>query len=181
MFFMERVQKAAAKRKSDSAASCMLKVAPSLYTSPLIDLTILTPFVAPSKEITEDAASNNDAVKAKPLMPIVNAYIDEQTPVKMEDLIEPDMPSPEYKDKRFTILEALSATGLRSIRYAKEIEAIKTIVANDLLEDAVEAITTNVKYNEVDQIVKPNQGDAAYVSGPTLLDRMTHATCYTEP
>lgn len=58
------------------------------------------------------------------------------------------------------ILEALSATGLRAIRYAHEIPHVKEIVANDLLPDAVESIRRNAQFNKVDHIVKPNLDDA---------------------
>ena len=58
------------------------------------------------------------------------------------------------------ILEALSATGLRAIRYAHEIPNVKEIVANDLLPAAVESIKKNVEYNKVEKIVKPNLDDA---------------------
>lgn len=62
------------------------------------------------------------------------------------------------------ILEALSATGLRSIRYAKEIAGIKEIVANDLSKQAVEAITENIKYNKVEHLIEPSHADAMYVA-----------------
>ncbi|AET39359.1 tRNA (guanine26-N2)-dimethyltransferase Ecym_4296 [Eremothecium cymbalariae DBVPG len=58
------------------------------------------------------------------------------------------------------ILEALSATGLRAIRYAHEIPNAKQIVANDLLADAVESIKRNVQFNDVSNIVTPNKDDA---------------------
>lgn len=58
------------------------------------------------------------------------------------------------------ILEALSATGLRAIRYAHEIPNVKEVVANDLLPEAVDAIQRNVDYNKVGHIVKPNIDDA---------------------
>ena len=61
------------------------------------------------------------------------------------------------------ILEALSATGLRSIRYAKEVPGVSEIVANDISAKAVEAIRNNVIYNEVENIVKPNHEDATMV------------------
>lgn len=69
------------------------------------------------------------------------------------------------KDFEVNILEALSATGLRSIRYAKEIPHIKTIVANDLDPAAVELIKENIKINSLDSpqindLILPNQGDA---------------------
>lgn len=58
------------------------------------------------------------------------------------------------------ILEALSASGLRAIRYAKEIPDVRKIVANDMSKGAVEAIQRNVEYNNVGSIVQPNQADA---------------------
>ncbi|XP_014278781.1 tRNA (guanine(26)-N(2))-dimethyltransferase isoform X1 [Halyomorpha halys] len=61
------------------------------------------------------------------------------------------------------ILEALSATGLRSIRFALEIEGLKEVVANDLSAQAVEAIKRNVAHNEANDIVKTNHGDASYL------------------
>ncbi|EGV60217.1 TRM-domain-containing protein [Yamadazyma tenuis ATCC 10573] len=58
------------------------------------------------------------------------------------------------------ILEALSATGLRSIRYAKEIEHVNKVVANDLLAEAVKLIDENVEHNQLGDKVKSNCGDA---------------------
>ncbi|KAI8138257.1 N2,N2-dimethylguanosine tRNA methyltransferase [Fennellomyces sp. T-0311] len=64
----------------------------------------------------------------------------------------------------FTILEALAASGLRSVRYAKEIPKLKQVVANDLEAEAVESIRRNVKYNNLsEELVRPNQGDAMQV------------------
>ena len=48
------------------------------------------------------------------------------------------------------VLEALSATGLRSIRYAQEIPEINTILANDILPKAYECISRNIKFNNLD-------------------------------
>jgi tRNA (guanine26-N2/guanine27-N2)-dimethyltransferase len=48
------------------------------------------------------------------------------------------------------ILEALSASGLRSIRYAQEIPSIKYIITNDIEAAAVESIKRNAKYNKID-------------------------------
>jgi len=65
------------------------------------------------------------------------------------------------KINSFTVLEALAASGLRSIRYAKEIPNIEYIVANDLDVDAVNSINRNVEYNELSkELVRANQGDA---------------------
>ncbi|KAJ3491602.1 hypothetical protein NLJ89_g11324 [Agrocybe chaxingu] len=54
---------------------------------------------------------------------------------------------PAYKPYKFTILEALSATGLRSIRYAKEIPLVKYVIANDLSPAAVEVMKRNILLN----------------------------------
>ena len=68
------------------------------------------------------------------------------------------------KDEKFenlTILEALSATGLRSIRYAKEIPKAKKIIANDFLERAVKAIDYNIEKNQVGHKVVSSHADAS--------------------
>ncbi|GMF08176.1 unnamed protein product [[Candida] boidinii] len=44
------------------------------------------------------------------------------------------------------ILEALSASGLRAIRYGKEIPLAEKVVANDLSKEAVESINMNIDY-----------------------------------
>lgn len=59
-----------------------------------------------------------------------------------------------------TILEALSATGLRSIRYAKEVPGVKQIVANDLSKKAFEDIKINIQENNVESLVTPSLEDA---------------------
>ena len=66
-------------------------------------------------------------------------------------------------DKGIKILEALAASGLRSIRFAKEIKGIESILANDLSRQAVDSIERNVAYNNVGDLVKPNNGDASLV------------------
>lgn len=60
----------------------------------------------------------------------------------------------------FRILDALSATGLRALRYAKEIPIATSITANDLSSAAAASIRLNVQHNGVDEVVKPTTGDA---------------------
>ncbi|KAF9423175.1 RNA methyltransferase tRNA(m5U54)methyltransferase [Podila epigama] len=63
--------------------------------------------------------------------------------------------------KGITILEALSASGLRSIRYAKEIPNVKHILTNDLEADAVASIKRNADFNGISpDLLQPHQGDA---------------------
>ena len=47
------------------------------------------------------------------------------------------------------MLEALAATGLRSIRYLKEVPGIADIVINDLDKDACRDIQKNLQHNGV--------------------------------
>lgn len=65
------------------------------------------------------------------------------------------------------ILEALSATGLRSIRYAKELENVNQVVANDLLSEAVKLIDENIELNQMSDTIKSNHGDAIKYMGST--------------
>lgn len=74
---------------------------------------------------------------------------------------------------KLTLLEALSATGLRSIRYAKEIDHIGTVIANDMEPAAVQAIQSNVIYNGLQEIVKPNEDNALHVFYKAMMDGST--------
>ncbi|EAX96029.1 hypothetical protein TVAG_309480 [Trichomonas vaginalis G3] len=59
-----------------------------------------------------------------------------------------------------SIFEAFAASGLRSIRYAKEVSGVKKIIANDLDQAAVEIIKRNILINKVSNLVTASQGDA---------------------
>lgn len=66
--------------------------------------------------------------------------------------------------KEIRILDALSATGLRAVRYAKEVgesEPGIRIVANDILEKASEAIKQNCELNQVSNLVSVKNQDAS--------------------
>jgi len=58
-------------------------------------------------------------------------------------------PTPHPPRRKITILEALSATGLRAIRYALEIPHIQCVLANDMSPSALIAITRNTAYNHL--------------------------------
>lgn len=60
----------------------------------------------------------------------------------------------------FTILDALSATGLRALRYASEIPFTSCVVANDLSSSAIQSMKTNIEYNGLEKKIQPNTGDA---------------------
>ncbi|CAO3572741.1 unnamed protein product [Mortierella alpina] len=81
--------------------------------------------------------------------------------------LEP-LPEKEYPEgvdpnatRGITILEALSASGLRSVRYAKEIPNVKHILTNDLEADAVASIKRNAEFNGISpDLLEPHKGDA---------------------
>ena len=59
------------------------------------------------------------------------------------------------------ILEALSATGIRAIRYAKEIDGIEYVIANDMDKNAVDEIRRNVSRNGLsERLVQPSHEEA---------------------
>ncbi|ORY73655.1 S-adenosyl-L-methionine-dependent methyltransferase, partial [Leucosporidium creatinivorum] len=66
------------------------------------------------------------------------------TPAQQPEEKEAVFTAPQFM---FTLLEALSATGLRAIRYAKEIPLLRYVVANDLSSSAVADIKRNIEYN----------------------------------
>ena len=61
-----------------------------------------------------------------------------------------------------SILDALAASGLRSIRYWKEISGVKHITINDLEEAAVERAKDNLRNNELDGIMLPDNIERPY-------------------
>ena len=71
----------------------------------------------------------------------------------------------------FRILDALSATGLRAIRYAKEIPETTMVTANDLSGQATASIRLNVLHNGIPDKVNVLTGDARahmyHVAAPT--------------
>jgi tRNA (guanine26-N2/guanine27-N2)-dimethyltransferase len=60
----------------------------------------------------------------------------------------------------FRILDALSATGLRALRFAKEIPFATTVTANDMSQKAVDSIKLNVKHNKLEETITANTGNA---------------------
>lgn len=64
------------------------------------------------------------------------------------------------QQESFTILDALSATGLRALRYAQEIPFTTSVTANDLLPEATKAINLNVLHNKLTSKINPVTGNA---------------------
>jgi tRNA (guanine26-N2/guanine27-N2)-dimethyltransferase len=63
--------------------------------------------------------------------------------------------------RKITVLEALSASGLRAIRYALELPSVSTVYANDMDPSAIQAIHRNIQHNNVpENLLKVSQLDA---------------------
>ncbi|KAM5171441.1 tRNA (guanine(26)-N(2))-dimethyltransferase [Mantella aurantiaca] len=58
------------------------------------------------------------------------------------------------------VLEGLAASGLRSIRFAKEVPGLRSVIANDFSSSAVELIKRNIQYNNVENLVTASYSDA---------------------
>ncbi|KAL2863104.1 tRNA (guanine26-N2)-dimethyltransferase [Aspergillus lucknowensis] len=72
----------------------------------------------------------------------------------------PGNPSPTLFPPEFTILDALSASGLRALRYASEIPFVTRVVANDLSTSAIQWMERNIKYNGLEKLIQTNNDDA---------------------
>jgi len=67
---------------------------------------------------------------------------------------------PAPKGLKFRVLDALSATGLRALRYAQELPFVTSVTANDLSPKATQSIALNVKHNRLEDRIVPTTGNA---------------------
>ena len=70
-----------------------------------------------------------------------------------DSIVKPFVPT-------FTILDALSATGLRALRYAHEIPFTTSVTANDLLAAATDSIKLNARHNRLEDKIQTVTGNA---------------------
>ncbi|MEB2836396.1 MAG: tRNA (guanine(10)-N(2))-dimethyltransferase [Desulfurococcales archaeon] len=63
--------------------------------------------------------------------------------------------------KPVTIVEPLTATGVRSVRYALEVEGVGRVIAGDIDPEAVEYAARNVRSNGVEDVVEVRRADAS--------------------
>ena len=76
---------------------------------------------------------------------------------------------------KFRILDALSATGLRALRYASEIPFATSITANDMDRNATKSIKVNVEHNKLSAIITPNTANAmAHMYGVAFPPENSH-------
>ncbi|KAK0210787.1 tRNA methyltransferase [Desarmillaria ectypa] len=120
------------------------------------------------KQVQEKKANKANTRKRQKMENGASVDVVAMEPAEQESKGDSSVPQkePQYKPYKAVILEALSATGLRSIRYAKEIPLVKYVIANDLSSAATAAMKRNVEFNgfEVpstgDGKIRINEGDA---------------------
>lgn len=73
-------------------------------------------------------------------------------------------------ERKITILDALSASGIRGLRYAKEVSGIKEILLNDKNPVAYGLIKKNIALNNLRKKCKPMKGDVNVVMHQNVFD-----------
>lgn len=83
---------------------------------------------------------------------------------ELKDELKANKKPPYEYSKGITVLDALAATGLRSVRYCKEIPLVRQVTINDLDHNATIVAGQNCKNNGVpDNMYKINTGDACHL------------------
>lgn len=107
-----------------------------------------------AKEGAQESGQNTGEPSAVASQPLLETSTESEP--KPENTVHDSAPHA----PSFTILDALSATGLRALRYAQELPFVTSVTANDLLPSAVEAIRRNAAHNGVASKVIATSGDA---------------------
>ncbi|KAL2141282.1 hypothetical protein VTI28DRAFT_2617 [Corynascus sepedonium] len=104
------------------------------------------------QDATEERTQEDSAGAKHPGEAVAEVDADAPASNNAEAKKEPRIP--------FTILDALSASGLRALRYAHEIPFATTITANDILKTAAEAIERNAIHNGLRDKINISVDDA---------------------
>lgn len=116
-------------------------------------------------QVTEIQVENNGVTKRQRISETGDAEISAELKEKSITISDPESngylgkKQPEWQPS-FTILDALSATGLRALRYAQEIPVTTSITANDMSSKATESIQLNIKHNRLEDKIQANTGNA---------------------
>ncbi|KAJ4270219.1 RNA methyltransferase tRNA(m5U54)methyltransferase [Fusarium torreyae] len=102
----------------------------------------------------------------------------EAEPQETEEAAKPDeteapQPKKDYRSS-FRILDALSASGLRALRYAHELPFVTSVKANDLSDTAAESIRMNAKHNGLEDKITVTQGDALALMYRGIADDLSN-------
>ncbi|GAB4830749.1 hypothetical protein Ancab_004781 [Ancistrocladus abbreviatus] len=94
----------------------------------------------PLESAKDDEKSNGDCETTKGMSEDASSNISEEQDKETETSVQREL-------KPLRVLEALSASGLRALRYACEVEGIGQVVALDNDKASVEACRRNIKFN----------------------------------
>ncbi|KAH6687712.1 S-adenosyl-L-methionine-dependent methyltransferase [Plectosphaerella plurivora] len=95
-----------------------------------------------------------DETAERPAKEATEATKEPETKDTKEEAGQPDTPP------KFTILDALSASGLRALRYSHELPFVTSVTANDLTKSATESIKLNAKHNGLEDKIQVTHDDA---------------------
>lgn len=129
-------------------------------------------------DTANDKESDDDEEDKKNI--IIGPHNKETTNEKVSEAMDEakvTVSPPGTKDEEgIRILEGLAASGLRSIRYAREVGGVKEIVANDISQQAVECMRRNIEHNGMSHLVMPSHNDASMVMYENrALEKRFHA------
>ena len=129
----------------------------------------------PSDTITESATTPETTVE-EPVAMVPDETVETVETVQAPGSVQESAVATEQKDVQhegqdpnpptkpvnptFTILDALSATGLRALRYVNEIPFTTSVTANDLLPAATKTIKLNIQHNKLEEKIKAVTGNA---------------------
>ncbi|KZL63941.1 N2,N2-dimethylguanosine tRNA methyltransferase [Colletotrichum tofieldiae] len=89
--------------------------------------------------------------------------------------------APEKSPPRFTVLDALSASGLRALRYSHELPFVTSVTANDLTKSAIESIKLNTKHNGLEDKIQMSHDDAIAHMYRRIADDLTNRDRFGNP
>ncbi|KAG7043912.1 N2 [Colletotrichum scovillei] len=91
------------------------------------------------------------------------------------------VPEKESAPPRFTILDALSASGLRALRYSHELPFVTSVTANDLTKSAIESIKLNMKHNGLEDKIVTSHDDAIAHMYRRIADDLSNRDRFGNP
>lgn len=117
----------------------------------------VTKQTTPADAVMIEGAENGQIIRAIDPMSLAK---DHASNLDGHQAGEPPAPSLVPHRGRFKILDALSATGLRALRYAQEIPFVTSVTANDLSIEATRSIKANMIYNKLEDKIEIVTGNA---------------------
>lgn len=106
-------------------------------------------------EINTDELPDDDLIACESSMAQAETQNGSHHPSKVKTDTKETIRSP-----RFEILDALSASGLRALRYSQELPFVTSVTANDLSPKAVETIKLNIEHNKLHGKIRTTIGNA---------------------